>query len=81
MMERITCTICSRPITAGRWGRFVRRPTENGYETVIACNLHSVSELENEVVEDPPKVDERPPALPDARDEDQQTLTESSKES
>ncbi len=73
-MERITCTICGRPLTPGRWGRFVRRPTENGYETVIACNLHSVDELENKVLNDPPDVDEEPPELPQSEDGEQQML-------
>lgn len=81
MMERISCTVCGRPISPGRWARFVRRATENGYETVVACNLHSVDELENEVVNDPPDVKEKPPELPPPKNETQQTLSDAANES
>lgn len=79
MMERIDCTICGRPIVDGRWGRFVRRETDKGYETIIACNLHTVAELDEIVSDaDAEPVREAPPKTPDGDESviDQSTLTE-----
>jgi hypothetical protein len=57
----------------------VRRETNNGYETIVACNLHSVAELDDIVTDtDAEPVREEPPETPDGNESviDQSTLTE-----